>query len=365
MRIAQVPPLYESVPPKLYGGTERVVSYLTEELVNQGHRVTLFGTRDAHTKATLHPVCDQAVRLNPRCRDPLAWHIYQLQTVSELADQFDIIHFHTDYLHFPLSGVAGYSHLTTLHGRLDMEDLKPLYRKFSRVPLVSISNSQRKPLPFVNWVGTVYHGLPRDLYARGDGSGGYLAFLGRISPEKRPDRAIAIAKAAGVPLKIAAKVDKADQEYFEKQIRPLLDHPLIEFIGEIGESRKGAFLGEALALLFPIDWPEPFGMVMIEAMANGTPVIAWNCGSVPEVIEDGKTGFIVESMEAALNALEHIHALNRREIRAEFERRFTSSVMAHHYVELYERLCHRTKETFTLPTKPHFLRKFGLSRLTS
>lgn len=349
MRIAQVPPLYESVPPKLYGGTERVVSYLTEELVRQGHEVTLFGTEDSVTKANLLPVCKQAMRLNPECRDSVAWHIYQLQLVMENANEFDIIHFHNDYLHFPLSYLNQYKHITTLHGRLDLQDIKPLYRKFYTIPVVSISNSQRKPLPFVNWVNTVYHGLPKDLYKLGEGNGKYLAFLGRISPEKRPDRAIEIAKRAGIKLKMAAKVDSADREYFETTIKPLLDHPLIEFIGEIGDDRKGEFLGNALALLFPIDWPEPFGMVMIEAMANGTPVIAWNHGSVPEVIGQGRSGFIVNNMEQALKAVEAVHLLSRPLIRKIFEHSFTSTVMANNYVRVYERICDKKKKIFNLP----------------
>jgi len=352
MRIAQVPPLYESVPPKLYGGTERVVSYLTEELVKQGHEVTLFGTEDSQTKARLFPVCRQATRLNPDCKDPLAWHIYQLQLVMEHAHEFDIIHFHNDYLHFPLSVQNRYAHITTLHGRLDLEDLQPIYRKFYDIPVVSISNSQRKPLPSANWVGTVYHGLPDDLYHLGEGKGEYLAFLGRISPEKRPDRAIEIAKRAGIKLKIAAKVDHADRDYFEKQIRPLLDHPLIEFIGEIGEDKKGEFLGNAMALLFPIDWPEPFGMVMIEAMANGTPVIAWDHGSVPEVIEHGQTGFIVNNLQQAVKAVENLHRLSRPSIRNVFRHRFSASVMAGNYVALYEKLCGSRKKVFALPARP-------------
>ncbi|WP_207515259.1 glycosyltransferase family 4 protein [Longitalea luteola] len=349
MRIAQVPPLYESVPPKLYGGTERVVSYLTEELVKQGHDVTLFGTEDSMTKANLHAVCKQATRLNEACIDPIAWHIYQMQIVMENANEFDIIHFHNDYLHFPLSYLNRYRHVTTLHGRLDLDDIKPIYQKFYTIPVVSISDGQRKPLPFANWVGTVYHGLPKELYKLGEGKGDYLAFLGRISPEKRPDRAIQIAKLAGIKLKIAAKVDNADKEYFETKIKPLLDHPLIDFIGEIGEDKKGEFLGNAMALLFPIDWPEPFGMVMIEAMANGTPVIAWDQGSVPEVVEHGKTGFIVNDMEQAVEAVESIHKLSRPLIRKIFEHSFTASVMANKYMQLYERICEKKK---TLSRRP-------------
>jgi glycosyltransferase involved in cell wall biosynthesis len=349
MRIAQIPPLYESVPPKLYGGTERVVSYLTEELVKQGHEVTLFGTEDSITSANLYPVCSVATRLNPSCKDPMAWHIYQLQLVLDHAGEFDIIHFHNDYLHYPVSNRSDYRHITTLHGRLDLEELKPLYNRFNNIPLVSISDSQRGALPHAHWVGTVYHGLPKDLYKLWEGKGDYLAFLGRISPEKRPDRAIEIAKRAGIKLKIAAKVDNADKEYFETTIKPLLDHPLIEFVGEIGEDKKGDFLGNAMALLFPIDWPEPFGMVMIEAMANGTPIIAFNHGSVPEIIEHGRTGFIVNSIEEAVRAIEKIPLLSRPLIRKIFEHSFTSSVMARNYVRIYERLCRKKKKIFTLP----------------
>jgi len=338
MRIAQVPPLYESVPPKYYGGTERVVSYLVDELQHQGHEVVLFGTRDSVTKATIFPVCEKAIRLNKDCKDPLAWHIYQLQLVVEHAGEFDVIHFHNDYLHFPFSKKAGYCHITTLHGRLDLEDLKPIYRKFYDIPVISISDSQRIPLPHANWQDTIYHGLPENLYRQGTGAGGYLAFLGRISPEKRPDRAIEIALQARIPLKIAAKVDPVDERYFEKTIEPLLDHPLIEFVGEIGEDRKGEFLGNALALLFPIDWPEPFGMVLIEAMANGTPVIAYDRGSVPEIITQGKTGFIVHNIKQAVHAVENLHRISRTTCRKTFENSFTARIMAEKYVSNYKKL---------------------------
>jgi len=341
MRIAQVPPLYEAVPPLLYGGTERVVSYLTEELVNQGHEVTLFGTKDSITKSHLFPVSEKAIRLNPDSRDPLAVHYYQLQEVMEHASEFDIIHFHTDYLHFPISNLNRYCQITTLHGRLDMEDLKLIYEKFGHLPLVSISNSQRIPFPDVNWVGTVYHGLPKFLYRQGSGEGGYLAFLGRISPEKRPDRAIEIAIKAGIPLKIAAKIDRVDQEYFELNIKHLLAHPLIEYIGEINEQEKQDFLGNALALLFPIDWPEPFGIVLIESLATGTPVIAWRNGSVPEIIDDGKTGFIVNSIEGAVRAVQQAHLLSRDHCRRAFEKHFTSFVMAGNYLKVYEKICNK------------------------
>jgi glycosyltransferase involved in cell wall biosynthesis len=354
MRIAQIPPLYESIPPKLYGGTERVVSYLTEELVNQGHEVTLFGTKDSITTANLYPICDQAIRLNPDCRDAIAWHVYQLQLVLENANEFDIIHFHNDYLHFPFSSQGHYRHITTLHGRLDLPDLKPIYKKFHHIPVVSISNNQRRPLSDINWVSTVYHGLPKDMYQAGDGKGNYLAFLGRISPEKRPDRAIEIAKRTGIPLKIAAKVDKADEEYFQEKIKPLLEHPLIEFIGEIGDDQKEEFLGNALALLFPIDWPEPFGMVMIEALATGTPVIAFNHGSVPEIIEHGKTGFVVDNMEQAIDAVEKIHSLHRSICRQTFEHSFTSTVMAENYAALYEKICRKEGKILHLQAPPNW-----------
>lgn len=338
MRVAQVPPLYESVPPKFYGGTERVVSYLTDELKNLGHEVVLFGTSDSITKADLFPVCEKAIRLNKDCKDPLAWHIYQLQLVHEHAGEFDIIHFHNDYLHFPISKTAGYCHITTLHGRLDIPDLKPIYQKFYDIPVVSVSNSQRIPAPHANWLATIYHGLPKDLYRQGKGEGGYLAFLGRISPEKRPDRAVEIAQKAGIPLKIAAKVDPVDERYYEKVIQPMLDHPLIEFIGEIGEEKKEEFLGNALALLFPIDWPEPFGMVLIEAMATGTPVIAYRGGSVAEIISPGETGFIVDSIEEAISAVEQLHTINRTTCRKTFEETFTATIMAENYVLNYEKL---------------------------
>jgi glycosyltransferase involved in cell wall biosynthesis len=338
MRIAQVPPLYESVPPRLYGGTERVVSYLTEELVNLGHEVTLFGTTDSITNAKLYPVCDQAIRLNKDCIDPLAYHLMQIQEVADNADQFDIIHFHNDYLHFPLSAANNYTHITTLHGRLDIPELQNIYRRYTHIPLVSVSNNQRKPVPFAKWVKTVYHGLPKDLYQAGPGDGGYLAFIGRISPEKRLDRAIEIAKRVGIRLKIAAKVDKADTLYYKEVICPLLDHPLIEFIGEIGENKKADFLGKALGLLFPIDWPEPFGIVMTEAMACGTPVIAFNCGSVNEVIENGENGYKVTSVNEAVIAVSSLAGFDRKRCRQVFEERFTATTMAKNYLSAYEQL---------------------------
>jgi len=343
MKIAQVSPLFEAVPPKLYGGTERVVSYLTEALVAAGHDVTLFASGDSVTRATLAAVTPQATRLDPDVRDPLVHHILQIQQVAERVHEFDIVHWHTDYFHYPVSIRMDYAHLTTLHGRLDLKELQDVYNAFRGMPVVSISDHQRTPLPQACWEATVYHGLPLDLYSGGSGGGGYLAFLGRISPEKRPDRAIEIAKRAGIPIKMAAKVDKADAEYFKTFIEPMLDHPLVEFIGEIGEDRKGEFLGDALALLFPIDWPEPFGMVMIEAMACATPVIAFGLGSVPEVIDHGTTGYIVDSLEDAVRAAKSLHHFDRRGCRAHFEQRFSVARMAEDYVRLYERIAARKR----------------------
>ncbi|MBL1263314.1 glycosyltransferase family 4 protein [Methylomicrobium sp. RS1] len=336
MRIAQVAPLSESVPPKLYGGTERVVSYLTEELVAMGHDVTLFASGDSVTSARLKPIVEQALRLDSRCVDSLAPHFLQLETVKRHWRKFDIIHFHTDYLHFPATRAHQLPSVTTLHGRLDIPELMPLYREFNEMPVVSISDHQRSPLPFANWLATVYNGIPADLFRFEPTPGRYLAFLGRISPEKRPDRAIDLAIRFGMQLKIAAKVDKADCEYYETKIKPLLKHPLVEYIGEINDAEKIEFLGGAYALLFPIDWPEPFGLVMIEAMACGTPVIAWRCGSVPEVMVDEVSGFIVDSEADALSALERIAALDRAVCRKAFEKRFTTRHMAEGYVAVYE-----------------------------
>ncbi len=338
MKIAQVSPLYESVPPDQYGGTERVVHYLTEELIRQGHDVTLFASGDSLTNAELVACCPRSLRSDPDCVDPLVHHYLMLEEVFNLASQFDIIHFHIDYLHFPLSRRSGVSQLTTLHGRLDLPHLQPLYREFSDMPLVSISDSQRAPLASAAWVGTVYHGLPVDLFKFHESPGDYLAFLGRISPEKRVDRAIEIARRVGMPLKIAAKVDKVDQEYFHSIIKPLLDPPLVEYIGEVGGWEKEEFLGAAHALLFPIDWPEPFGLVMIEAMACGTPVIAWRHGSVPEVMDDEGAGFIVEGLQEAARAVEKLTNFDRRRCRQAFERRFTVDRMAEDYVSIYEYL---------------------------
>lgn len=338
MRIAQVAPLYESVPPKLYGGTERVVSYLTEELVKMGHEVSLFASSDSNTKAKLRGISQRALRLDSSVKDPLAHHILLLERVLKETDKFDIIHFHIDYIHFPCVRRIDTAHVTTLHGRLDIPDLKPLYEEFKDIPLVSISNYQRHPLSFARWVGTVYHGLPEDLYTPKFSPGSYLAFLGRISPEKRPDRAIEIAKRAGIPLKIAAKIDKADRDYYDNCIKPLLDHPLIEFIGEVGDREKNEFLANALGLLFPIDWPEPFGLVMIEAFACGTPVIAYPHGSVPEVMVDGVTGFIVQDIKEAVEAVKRLTFIDRRRCRKIFEERFSAKRMAMDYLKIYEEL---------------------------
>jgi glycosyltransferase involved in cell wall biosynthesis len=337
VRIAQIAPLYESVPPQLYGGTERVVSHLTEELVRLGHDVSLFASGDSITSARLVSSCPSALRLNPKCVDPLPYHIVSLDQVAREAENFDILHFHTDYCHFPLSRNLNLPSLTTLHGRLDMPDLQPLYSRFLHSPVVSISFAQRKPLPRAHWIGNVYHGLPTDLYTPRFESGGYLAFLGRISPEKRPDRAIEIALRSGMPLKIAAKVDRADKEYFESKIKPLLNHPSIEYIGEIGDHEKSEFLGNAYAYLFPIDWPEPFGLTMIEAMACGTPTIAFSCGSVPEIMTDGVTGFIVKDMDTAISRVAKIPEISRRVCRAVFEQRFTVERMTADYVSLYQK----------------------------
>jgi glycosyltransferase involved in cell wall biosynthesis len=339
MRIAQVSPLYESVPPKYYGGTERVVSYLTEELVAQGHDVTLFASGDSSTRAHLVACTRRSLRLDKACVDQLAHHVVMLERVASRAAEFDVIHYHVDYLHFPLSRRVRTPQLTTLHGRLDMPDLQPLYREFSEMPVVSISNAQREPLPKANWLRTVYHGLPPDLYTLREQPGSYLAFLGRISPEKRVDRAIRIARRLGMPLRIAAKVDNVDRAYFSEVIEPLLDLPGIEYVGEIGEGEKDEFLGNAYALVFPINWPEPFGLVMIEAMACGTPVIAYRRGSVPEVVEEGVTGFMVTTLDEAVQAAERVATLDRRRCREVFERRFTVERMAHAYVDVYRQLC--------------------------
>jgi glycosyltransferase involved in cell wall biosynthesis len=336
VRIAQVAPLQEAVPPRFYGGTERVVSYLTEDLVRLGHDVTLFASGDSETRARLVPICRQALRLDPDCQNSVPYEILALEAVIREADDFDVIHFHEECLHLPWTRRVRCATLTTMHGRLDLCDLVPLYREYADVPLVSISDAQRRPLSWANWRATVYHGLPDDLYRFHPEPGGYLAVLGRICPEKGVDQAIAIAQRASIPLKIAAKVDAADEEYFESEIRHLLDDPLVEFIGEIGDGDKEAFLGGAAALLMPINWPEPFGLVVIEAIACGTPVIAFPFGSMPELIEPGVNGVLVDSTEQAVSAVEALAALDRRACRRSFEERFTAARMAENYVRVYE-----------------------------
>jgi glycosyltransferase involved in cell wall biosynthesis len=351
MRIAQVAPLYEAVPPQFYGGTERVVAHLADALVQLDHDVTLFASADARTAAKLVPVRDQAIRLDPHpLMSNVAAHLSMLHEVRRRAREFDILHFHVDLVHFPFFEEFMHRTVTTLHGRLDLKDLSEVYRRWPLYPLVSISDDQRRPLPLANWIATVPHGLAEDLYRfTAKPEGNYLAFLGRISPEKRPDRAIAIAKRAGLKLKIAAKIDAVDRAYFADVIEPLLADPLIEFIGEIADSQKSEFLGEAKALLFPIDWPEPFGLVMIEAMACGTPVVAWRCGSVPEIIDYGVTGFVVASEDEAVPAVGRAIALDRRTIRGVFERRFAATVMAHNYLDIYRQLTDRADSASLLP----------------
>jgi glycosyltransferase involved in cell wall biosynthesis len=335
MRIAQVAPLAEAVPPKLYGGTERVVSWLTEELVCRGHDVTLFASGDSQTSARLVSLCPRALRLSG-IKDHIPMHLVALHHVRHLADHFDVIHFHLDLLQYPFFEKLGSKTVTTLHGRLDIDDYHPVYRAFPKMPLVSISHHQRQPMPdSVSWLANIPHGLPPDGIPFSPGPGSYLAFVGRISPEKRPDRAIEIAIKAGLPLKIAAKVDHVDRDYFEAKIKPLMGHPLVDFIGEISEAQKPAFFGGAQALLFPIDWPEPFGLVMIEAMSAGTPVVAWQNGSVPEVVRHGTSGYIVNSIEEAVDAVRAIPALDRSGVRGEFERNFTVGIMAERYEQAY------------------------------
>lgn len=338
MRIAQVSPLMEAVPPKLYGGTERIVAYLTDALVAMGHNVTLFASGDSVTSATLAAACPQALRLDPMIRDHVAPLMTMLETVTERAGEFDVIHLHCDYLGYSALRRAGTPFLATLHGRLDLPELRPLYSVFSDVPVVSISDAQRSPLPRARYIGTVPHGLPERLLLPGSGAGGYLAFLGRISPEKAPDRAIRIAALAGMKLKIAAKIDRVDQQYFKEEVEPLLAQPHVEFVGEITETQKSEFLGNAAGLVFPIAWCEPFGLAMIEAMACGTPVVAMKNGSVPEVVDEGVTGFIVASEIEASSAARRLHLLDRSQIRQVFEERFTARRMAEDYVSLYRRL---------------------------
>ena len=345
MRIAQIAPLAEAVPPKLYGGTERVIWWLTEALVELGHDVTLFASGDSQTSARLVPCAETGLRL-AGIKDHTSSLIAMLDRVLGVANEYDILHFHVDFLHFPVFRHLAGKCVTTLHGRQDLPDFWPAYRAFPEMQLVSISDDQRRPIADANFIGTVHHGLPADLIPYGEGEGDYLAFIGRISPEKGPDRAIEIARRAGMKLKIAAKVDHADSVYFETVIRPLLNDPLIEFVGEIGDADKGAFLGGAKALLFPIDWPEPFGLVMIEAMAAGTPVIAWRCGSTQEVIEHGRSGFLVDSVEEAVAAVKAVQSLSRPRVRVAFGERFTAERMARDYLRLYERLAGAGRPAF-------------------
>jgi glycosyltransferase involved in cell wall biosynthesis len=338
MKIAQIAPLVESVPPTLYGGTERVVSWLTEELVRQGHEVTLFASGDSRTAAHLEPIVPRGLRLDG-IHDSLAYNLIMLDRVAARRDEFDVLHFHIDLFHYPVFRGMAHRTLSTLHGRQDLPELPDLYRAFPHMPLVSISNHQRLPVPPVNWRGTVYHGLPDGLLKEGKGEGGYLAFLGRICADKGILPAIEIARRAGLTLKVAAKVDPADQKYFDEEVKPVLDlSPHVEFIGEIDDRSKQDFLGRARALLFPICWPEPFGLVMIESMACGTPVIAFNCGAVSEILEDGLTGFVVETVDQAAAAVGKLGRLFRPSIRSRFEERFTASAMAREYVAIYEKL---------------------------
>lgn len=357
LRIAQVAPLYERVPPAFYGGTERVVSYLTEELVRMGHEVTLFASGDSLTTARLDAAAPRAIRLDPGPRNPLALHVRMLGRVYRDADRFDVIHCHTDYLGLPLAPSVCTPTLITLHGRLDIADVAPLYADYPTVPLVSISDAQRNAMPAASWTATVHHGLPPHLYAPSFTPGSYLLFVGRISPEKRPDSAIAVAKAAGMPLKIAAKVDPVDREYFADLIRPLLNHPLVEYLGEVNDARKGELLRGASALLFPVDWPEPFGLILIEALACGTPIVARCRGSVPEIVREGVTGLVCETDDELAAAAQRAPLLDRRACRAEFEARFTAATMTRRYLEIYEQLA-------ALPARHEPLPALGSRRMS-
>lgn len=338
MKIAQVSPLFETVPPEGYGGTERVISYLTEELVRQGHEVTLFATGDSQTAARLVSAVGSSIRNSVVDQSWLAWHLIQLDMVAAMAGEFDVVHFHTDFLHFPLARTFPRPHVTTLHGRLDLPHLPPLYGHFRNVPVVSISDSQRVPLPEAGWVRTIHHGLPEDLYPYESMAGDYFLFVGRLSPEKRVDRAVEIAVRCGRPLYIAAKINKWEEAYFNEVLKPLFRHPLVTFVGEVGEKEKRELLARARALLFPIDWPEPFGLVMIESLSCGTPVIAYANGAVPEIVEDGVSGFIVASQEEAVRAARRIESIDRRTCRQAFERRFTATHMASNYLQVYRQL---------------------------
>jgi glycosyltransferase involved in cell wall biosynthesis len=344
MRIAQVAPLWESVPPKLYGGTERIVSYVTEELVRMGHDVTLFASGDSVTGGRLEPICPQALRLNTGIFNRDAPLIMLQERALGATGEFDVVHSHLDFLGFPLARRNQLPVVTTLHGRLDLPELEPVFREYAEMPLVSISDAQRRPLPWANWQATIHHGLPRDLYTFHAQPEGYLAFLGRLAVEKRPDHAIELAKRTGLPLRIAAKVDPADRQYFLSEIEPLLDHPLIEFIGEISDAEKNEFIGNASALVCPYDWPEPFGLVLIEALACGTPVLAYRRGSIPEIIEDGVTGFVCENLAEMADAVGRIPLIDRRRCRAAFEDRFTAERMAEDYLRVYRQLLEQTGE---------------------
>ena len=348
MRIAQVAPLYESVPPRCYGGTERVVSYLTEELIRQGHDVTLYASGDSQTKARLCAPCARSLREDRSCQDPIAYHMLMLERVQQDAGQYDIIHFHLEYLPLPFARRLTTPSVHTMHGRLDTSELRPVFQEFREAPLISISDAQRAPLPWANWQATVYHGLPKNLHVFHETPGKYLAFVGRVSPEKQLHTAISIAHRAGVPLKIAAKIDKRDKDYYEQVVRPLLAGTDVEFLGEIGSRDKDELLGNALGLLLPINWPEPFGLVMIEAIACGTPVIAFNRGSVPEVLDNGVTGYIVDNEDQAVQAVQRLGRLNRRQCRRAFEQRFSAARMAADYLAVYQRLALDNKQSLAI-----------------
>ncbi len=350
MKIAQVAPLFESVPPKMYGGTERVVSWLTEELVRQGHDVTLFASGDSVTRAHLVPIRPRALRLDEECKDELPHITLQLERVIQASAEFDFVHWHTDFYGFPLMRRMTTPHVSTLHGRLDLPDLIPLYEEFDDIPVVSISGAQRQPLSWINWQGTVYHGMPKNLLNFCPTPQNYLAFLGRISPEKGVEQAIEIAERVGMPLKIAAKISKADYPYYRESVQPLIDSsPHVEFLGEIDEKDKQGFLGNAFALLFPISWPEPFGLVMIEAMACGTPIVAFPGGSVREVMVEGESGFVVSDVDQAVDAVKRLGTFDRSKCRAVFERRFTAKRMANAYLDIYQRLIEERQGALRLP----------------